>query len=773
MTSVHSESIPQSDVPPVPCVRLRLETAVVDQSGGYGTALTPIDLPVIELMFDYPGHRISVCDPRDRFLSATSAGLRAIARDTAAERRARTVLESFGAIDLECLDHYALAPDSRAHYVVRCEGDVHDYCSFGAHVVPRLRALGWRVELDASYPYRTVEEEPRWYAEVEDGQRPDWFALELGVEIDGRRVSLLPALIGIIENTSGGTLSALMRHKKHVAVPLPDGRYLAVSPDRLQPILRVVTELYDGDRDPDEGLAFSKVQSAALTSLDEVFVDRALDMKWQGNSEAREIGRRLSEPPAIETPKALRATLRSYQVEGVQWMQHLRSLGVGGILADDMGLGKTLQTIAHITIEKESGRLTRPALVVAPTSLVSGWSREIAKFSPTLRVLVLAGKDRHDRFASVPEHDVVITSYALLVRDEEKLAAHEYHLLILDEAHTIKNARSQSHLAAKRLSAEHRLCVTGTPVENHLGELWALFDFASPGLLGDELAFRRWYRVPIEQHGDEERLDSLRAQVAPYLLRRNKRDVAKELPPKTEIARPVLLGNAQAELYESIRIAAHGDVRKLIAKKGLAASTVPILDALTKLRQVCCDPRLVPLRGARAANESAKLEMLMEMVHAQRERGHRILVFSQFAKMLALISQRFDASKVSHLLLTGASRDRQGLVDAFEGGRADVFLISLKAGGVGLNLVSADMVIHYDPWWNPAAQDQATDRAYRIGQKKPVVATSLYVAGSVEERLLALQQKKRRLADGILGGGAGSLAIDEADVEALFAPLDM
>lgn len=410
-------------------------------------------------------------------------------------------------------------------------------------------------------------------------------------------------------------------------------------------------------------------------------------------------------------------------------------------------------------------------MVVSPTSLVGNWQREIDKFAPHLRTVILTGPERHERYAEATNVDVILTSYPILVRDEERLREIETHLLILDEAHTIKNTRSRAHQAAKQLSAEHRLCITGTPVENHLGELWALFDFLNPGLLGDELSFRRWYRVPIEQQGDDDRLEALRQRVAPYMLRRLKKEVAKELPPKTELQRPIVLSGPQRELYESIRIAAHTKVRKLIANKGLAASTVPILDALTKLRQVCCDPRLVSLRSARGVNQSAKTELLFEMVEGQLGRGHRILIFSQFTRMLSIISNGLKERKIKHLMLTGQSKNRQDLVDAFEGGVADVFLISLKAGGVGLTLTRADTVIHYDPWWNPAAQDQATDRAYRIGQKCPVVATNLYIQGSVEERMLALQDRKRKLAQGILSGGAGQLSLNEDDVDELFAPL--
>jgi SNF2 family DNA or RNA helicase len=320
--------------------------------------------------------------------------------------------------------------------------------------------------------------------------------------------------------------------------------------------------------------------------------------------------------------------------------------------------------------------------------------------------------------------------------------------------------------------AEHRLCLSGTPVENHLGELWALLDFVCPGLLGDELHFGRFWRAPIEKAKDEERLLALRELVAPYILRRNKRDVAKELPPKTTVLRPVELRGGQRELYESIRVAAHAEVRRLIKKRGLAASTVPILGALTKLRQVCCDPRLVRIDAAARVRESAKHDMFFDLVSKQLEGGHKILVFSQFTSMLALLARGLGERRVPYAVLTGDTVDRGAAVDRFENGDARVFLISLRAGGTGLTLTSADVVIHYDPWWNPAVQAQATDRAYRIGQTKPVMSYHLFAAGSVEERILALQKTKRHVADAILGEAPTSdRALTEAEVDVLFAPL--
>jgi SNF2 family DNA or RNA helicase len=404
---------------------------------------------------------------------------------------------------------------------------------------------------------------------------------------------------------------------------------------------------------------------------------------------------------------------------------------------------------------------------------VPNWARELARFAPHLRVLVLRGAGRRARLEAMATSDVVITTYPLLLRDEERLAQQRFHVLLLDEAQAIKNVRSQAHRAIRSLQADHRICLTGTPVENHLGELWALFDFLSPGLLGDELAFRRWYRQPIEQRGDEERLAALRQQVAPYVLRRVKRDVAKELPEKTELWHPVELRGKQRELYEQIRVAAHADVRKVIRAKGLAASTIPILGALMKLRQVCCDPRLVSMDAAREVRESAKYEALLQLLEQQLAAKHRVLVFSQFTSMLGLVAGGLRERGVDYLTLTGETRDRMGVVDAFERGDADVMLISLKAGGTGLNLTSADTVIHYDPWWNPAAQAQATDRAHRIGQTQPVFVTNLIVSGSVEERVMRLQKRKRWLASGVLGDQAPEgERLSEIDVATLFAPLE-
>jgi SNF2 family DNA or RNA helicase len=481
----------------------------------------------------------------------------------------------------------------------------------------------------------------------------------------------------------------------------------------------------------------------------------------------------------VSAPPGLQATLRDYQLQGVAWMQFLREYDLAGILADDMGLGKTVQTLAHILIEKQSGRLSAPALVIAPTSLMDNWLQEAARFAPELRVLVIQGKQRLEQFEQIAGFDLVLTTYALLPRDEERWREHTFHLLIMDEAHYIKNPRSKVAQSAALLNARHRLCLSGTPVENHLGELWAQFHFLLPGLLGDEKTFNRDFRQPIEKQGDATRRALLSRRIKPFLLRRTKDKVAKELPPKTEMLRSVTLSGAQRDLYENVRLAMDKKVREEIAKKGVARSHIVILEALLKLRQACCDPRLLKTdqpeaEAAQAEMPSAKLLELLEMVDELRQEDRRILVFSQFTSMLTLIAAELRQRDIGYALLTGATQDRVEPVRQFQEGEVPVFLISLKAGGVGLNLTAADTVIHYDPWWNPAAESQATDRAWRIGQDKPVFVYKLIAKGTVEESIQLLQQKKADLAQAMLspqGEEAQSVGLTQDDLQAIFAPL--
>ncbi|MDP9151157.1 MAG: DEAD/DEAH box helicase [Myxococcota bacterium] len=757
-------------------MRLFAADVFVTSTSGLSCEVEEMRLPLIELAFEYGGTRVRASDERTRVFRSNGGALEAVERDRLVEAAARRVMDRLGAMELACVDAIAAPADCDAEYGVRAEGGEQAFCAFTARALAQWRSLGWHVEVDAEYPFRVVEREPVWIVGLRPlDERPDWFGLELGVEIDGARIDLVSLLIDLLDqlDEDDGLAELAASTRATWALRVSATHHLAVPLERLRALLRVVAELYQGEHR--RLRAFPAVRASALVELESSFRQGGGRITWADPAGVldRVRGRAKAAPRAVDlTGCGLCATLRPYQAEGLAFLQRLRAAGAGGVLADEMGLGKTLQTIAHICVEKREGRLDAPALVIAPTTLVGNWTREIARFAPQLRVLVLHGPDRRTRWPGVARADVVVSTYPVLVRDEERFAEHRFHVVVLDEAQAIKNARSQARRAIERVVAQHRVCLTGTPVENHLGELGSIFDWLAPGLLGDELAFRRFWREPIERRGDDERLAALREIIAPYVLRRLKRDVARELPPKTELPCPVELGPKQRELYEGIRVAAHADVRKAIRAKGLAGSAVTILDALTKLRQVCCDPRLVPLDAARAVRDSAKLEALMALIGQQLAGGHRLLVFSQFTSMLALVASGLEAREIPYLLLTGATRDRQRVVDQFEDGRADVFLISLKAGGTGLNLTGADTVVHYDPWWNPAAQAQATDRAYRIGQRRPVFVHNLYVAGSVEERVLALQEKKRWLSTALLGDGAAAPPISEGDVEALFAPLE-
>ncbi|HEX9171416.1 MAG TPA: DEAD/DEAH box helicase, partial [Telluria sp.] len=601
-----------------------------------------------------------------------------------------------------------------------------------------------------------------------------WFELELGIVVNQKPVPLLPVLVQLIRGAPSDfdpdVLAAHADSDQMLAL-LPDGLRVALLWGRLKPLLSTLGELYFSDKIKNK-VRLSTLDAGRLEEL-----ARSTSLRWTGGEQLRETGRKLSlfgSVQKVAAPAGLQATLRDYQADGLAWMQFLREYDLAGILADDMGLGKTVQTLAHILVEKEAGRLTSPALVIAPTSLMANWQDEAARFAPGLRVLLLQGKERLEQFDKIEQADLVLTTYALLPRDEEKLREHSFHLVILDESHYIKNTRSKAAQSAGLLTARHRLCLTGTPLENHLGELWSQFHFLLPGLLGDEKTFNSQFRHPIERQDDPLRRALLNRRIKPFLLRRTKDNVAKELPPKTEMVRKVELSGAQRDLYETVRLAMDKKVRDEIDKKGVARSQIVILEALLKLRQVCCDPRLVKSLPSRKKDSgSAKLIDLMQMVDDLLDEGRKILVFSQFTSMLALIQEELDARGIRYALLTGDTKDRAAQVAAFQQGAVPIFLISLKAGGVGLNLTAADTVIHYDPWWNPAAENQATDRAWRIGQDKPVFVYKLIAKGTLEEKIQLLQQKKSDMAQSILAEGESQkMVLTQDDLQAIFAPLE-
>ena len=642
-------------------------------------------------------------------------------------------------------------------------------------VVPELRAAGWDVTVAPDFPYRMVRADGEVEAELRESSGVDWLELHLGVIVEGERVDLIEPLVALIGSSglSPGLLdSSEADIHETFFLPLADGRVLAMPLARLRPMVDAMRDLACGPDRTAGALRLSTLNAAALAMFEAATAGAAL--RWSGGHAIRELGRKLTDAggiPPVAIPSEFLATLRPYQAEGVAWLSLLLNVGLGGVLADDMGLGKTMQALALLSIEKAAGRLDRPALIVAPTSLIQNWAHEAARFAPALRVLTLHGSARRGLFDSITEHDLVLTSYPLVARDRDVLAAQHWHVLLLDEAQTIKNPDAAITKVILSLAARNRFCLTGTPVENNLTELWSLFSFACPGLLGDRKYFTTTWRTPIEKGGNAERGRLLARRVRPFLLRRTKGEVAQDLPPKTEIVERAEFGAAQRDVYESIRLFMHERIRKAIVEKGWARSRIEVLGALLKLRQACCDPRLLDLKWGSAADVgSAKLERLEEMLTELLAEGRRVIVFSQFTSMLDLIRPRLDAVGTRYALLTGSTRDRQAAIVEFESGAAKVFLISIKAGGVGLNLVSADTVILYDPWWNPAVEAQAIDRAHRIGQIKPVFVYRLVASGTIEEKMEVLKDRKAALAASLFDpNGEPTLAMTEDDIETLLA----
>lgn len=634
-----------------------------------------------------------------------------------------------------------------------------------------LRVAGWEITIDPSFRFNLIEPD-QWYVDLETDKNEAWFDLELGVKSKDKAISLLPILVAVIQQQKQAkTLQAFLEQADNapVYVRTTQTDILILPLGKIRHILESLIELYEPNTLGSNGkLKLSRHQAGQLNTLAET------DLVWSGTQAPRLFAAKLAGFKEIETvsiPKTLKATLRPYQQQGFNWLQFLSEYGLAGVLADEMGLGKTIQTIAHILKEKELGRLSSPCLVVATTSLMVNWHNELKLFAPSLKVLVSQGDRRKKHLSTFANYDVVLTTYPLLPRDFEALTDQHWHLLILDEAQYIKNPRSKVTETACKLSANHRLCLTGTPMENHLGELWSQFNFLMPGLLGNEKQFRALFRKPIENQSDQARQKQLNKRIAPFMLRREKSLVAKELPEKIEIISRVELSGKQRQLYETIRLSMNEKVRQEIDKKGIARSQIIILDALLKLRQVCCDPRLVKLESAKKVKNSAKLEQLMEMLPEMIEEGRRVLLFSQFTSMLSLIEEALDKRKIAYVKLTGQTKDRRSPVKQFQDKDVPLFLISLKAGGAGLNLTAADTVIHYDPWWNPAVEAQATDRAHRIGQKNQVFVYKFITTGTVEEKINTLQQKKKALADALFGSGKQTNKLTENDIQALFEPL--
>jgi superfamily II DNA or RNA helicase len=627
----------------------------------------------------------------------TTIGAKVIRRNRAAEERMRARLSEVGVITVS------------DGYRVRLQ-QLED-------VVRKLSGEGWTIEIDSAPVHLThgIDLE----IESSQGEGIDWFDLNVHATFGELRVELPELLSAADANRS------LLR--------LPDGSY-GILPMSWSESLAPVLEL--GKRHggsvrfrPAQALLIDALTQSKHRKTDQAFTDfrqRIAD----------------ASPEPRQEPPTLTAELRPYQRAGLGWLEFLRTTGLGGCLADDMGLGKTVQTLALLEQLRADGG-TRPSLVVAPRSLLFNWAAEAKRFAPQLRILEHLGPDRANN--DFTAFDVVLTTYATMRLDIEMLSAVDFEYVILDEAQAIKNASSQVAKASRLLGGRHRLALSGTPIENHLGELWSLFVFLNPGLLGSMRSFARTFAA---KNTSPERREALARGLRPLLLRRTKEQVAPELPERTEQTLYCELEGKQKKLYDELRDQYRNFLLGRIRKSGIDKSRMQILEALLRLRQAACAPALI---DADTDAPSAKVELLINEVRDVLASGHRALIFSQFTSFLGIVGEALQKEHVHYLYLDGKTRDRQSLVEHFQSADGPpLFLISLKAGGLGLNLTNADYIFLLDPWWNPAVEAQAIDRAHRIGRLKPVVAYRLIARDTVEEKILELQARKRELAESII-----------------------
>lgn len=723
-------------------------------------------LPFVELSFNYDGTSVKFNDLQPVIYKITNQTRLKIPRNLTTEKEFIARLQQTPLQRIS--DLYTGYISSERTYQF---GFPSSYTDQALEAIRELVKEGWSIHIEKNFPLQWIETIEDWHLQVDaQSDAQDWFNVQLGVQVNGETIDLLPLIKKCL---SLDTLSLdqieEIGQQKSFKIEIAHGKHVAIPGPRLQHILMILLEMHNSNK---QG-ALHRTRSHTLLEWANAFSDKPLT--WKGTEELKQLAEQLiaySPTEKIAPPLGLNAQLRPYQLAGLSWLQFLRSNQCGGILADDMGLGKTIQTLAHLLIEKESGRMKGPSLIVAPTSLMGNWKAEAARFTPALNVLILQGLTRKILFEAIQESDLILTTYPLLARDEDALLKHSYYYLILDEAQTIKNTQTKATQIACSFQARHRLCLTGTPIENHLGELWSLFHFLSPGLLGTQKQFNRFFRTPIEKQSNITQQKKLQRRVSPFMLRRLKTEVATELPLKTEIIHQIPLSGEQSDLYESIRLSMHEKVKSVIQEKGLARSQIIILDALLKLRQACCDPRLVKLDTAKTVKTSHKLNFLMEMLTELVQEKRKVLLFSSFTSMLKLIEEQLVQRSINYVKLTGETQNRTELIQSFQEGEIPLFLLSLKAGGTGLNLTAADTVIHYDPWWNPAAEQQATDRAYRIGQQKPVFVYKLIAQNTIEDKILTLQQKKQALINQLYDAQESqNFSFSEEDLEELFQPI--
>ncbi|MDB5709887.1 MAG: hypothetical protein JWL96_1957 [Sphingomonas bacterium] len=754
-------------IAPTPVLSFREEAVdvILPQRGRYyADRIVKAATAIVRLGFDYQGMLVTHATDETLILHVAETGLVQFQRDLAAEKRAFIRLADLGLLPLKAFDRVKAKSGQAWDLTLAIGAAPADYAGILRDQVPRLQTEGWRIAYAPRWSLSFVEIEPGSLNFDVRSSGADWFDISLGARIDDMVIDILPLLRRML--TQHG--AALLDHPgDNLSIEIRPGKLAQVPMVKVRPVLEMLLTLALQGFPGAEKLRLPARDLAALADFER---GTNTHITWTGAEALRTLARALSQLALVPSRTAddFVATLRPYQQQGFDWLQALHGAGFGGVLADDMGLGKTVQALAHITKLKAAGALENPAMIVCPTSVLPNWQAELARFAPQLSVLSWYGTARKTAAHELGEHDVILTSYPLLVRDIEILRKESFGLIIHDEAQMLKNPKTASFKAARLMMARQTIALTGTPVENRLTDAWSLMELVTPGLLGTIDQFNRTVARPITRDNDAGAKAILARRLRPFMLRRTKDQVAGELPAKTEIPELIELGGAQLARYESTRLLMRKKVRDEIARVGLMRSHIVFLDALLKLRQICCDPRLLAGQEG-SAKDSAKLSRLMEMLPELLAEGRRVILFSQFTSMLDLIKPELSARDISFSEIRGDTRDRVGPVSAFQAGEVPVILVSLKAGGTGLNLTAADTVILYDPWWNPAVEAQAIDRAHRIGQTRPVFVHRLIAQGTIEEKILSLQDRKRSLATTLWGEGddAAPAKLTEDDVRFL------
>lgn len=588
-------------------------------------------------------------------------------------------------------------------------------------------------------------------------------SMSMGVKLESNLIEIEISKLEFDPSELKDILSSYKRKKKYFR--LKDGSFLNIDNDYFNTLQKLVEDLNVTESDLEKGnIELPKYRSLYLDSLIKNNAWIQADKSQNFKEMIRSINE--SDDSDFQIPKKLKPIMRSYQLTGFKWLKSLSKYSLGGILADDMGLGKTLQIISLLA----SNNSNRPSIVVCPTSLVYNWKSEIERFSPDISTLIIAGTstERCDLISTINEYNLILTSYDLIKRDIEFYDNYEFKYCILDEAQYIKNSSTQNAKAVKLLKSQVRFALTGTPIENSLADLWSIFDFILPGYLYSYKKFREKYEIPIVKDEDTAMLQRLNKQILPFILRRLKKDVLKELPDKIDTLTFAQMEETQRKLYEAELLKLNNEFRNEIREKGYEKSQIKILSMLTRLRQICCDPTLC---FDNYDGGSAKLDLCMEIIKNSIENNHKILIFSQFTSMLRIIEKELNFNSISYFMLTGAtgSMERLDLANRFNMDNTPVFLISLKAGGTGLNLTGADVVIHFDPWWNISAQNQATDRTHRIGQNNKVQVFKLIAKNTIEEKIEKLQQNKKDLADTVIKKGEVLInTLSKNEIDSLF-----